>query len=68
MVTSKVMRNSILSLLFFRETTPGTVIRRTKIDRDDIIDIRDNGIDVVQFLQKVQYSKLQEEIVRASVY
>lgn len=55
-----------ISSLFFRETTPGTVIRRTKIDRDDIIDIRDNGIDVIQFLQKVQYSKLQEEIVRAA--
>ena len=55
-----------ISSLFFRETTPGTVIRRIKMDRDDIIDIRDNGIDVVQFLQKVQYSKLQEEIVRAA--
>ena len=55
-----------ISSLFFRETTPGTVLRRTKIDRDDIIDIRDNGIDVIQFLQKVQYSKLQEEIVRAA--
>ena len=55
-----------ISSLFFRETTPGTILRRTKIDRDDIIDIRDNGIDVIQFLQNVQYSKLQEEIVRAA--
>lgn len=54
--------------LFYRETTPGTVIRRTKIDRDDIIDIRDNGIDVVAFLQKVQQAKLQEEIVRAAFF
>lgn len=54
--------------VFFRETSPGTVLRRTKIDRDDLIDIKDNGIDVVSFLQKVQYAKLQEEIVRAAFF
>lgn len=55
-----------IEALFFRETTPGTVIRRTKIDRDDILDIQEKGIDVVAFLQKVQQAKLQEEIVRAA--
>lgn len=53
--------------LFFRETTPHTIVRRTKIDRDDIIDIQENGIDVVAFLQEVQRSKFQEEIVRAAI-
>ena len=57
-----------IEALFFRETTPGTVLRRTKIDRDDIIDIKDNGIDIIPFLQKVQYGKLQEEIVRAAFF
>ncbi len=52
--------------VYFRETTPGTVIRRTKIDRDDVVDIQENGIDVVAFLQRVQQAKLQEEIVRAA--
>lgn len=54
--------------LFFRETTPGTILRRTKIDRDDIIDIQERGIDVVAFLQRVQQAKLQEEIVRAAFF
>lgn len=54
--------------LFYRETTPGTIMRRTTIDRDDMIDIKENGIDVIAFLQKVQYAKLQEEIVRAAFF
>ena len=53
--------------IFFRETTPHTVIRRTKIDRDDIIDIQENGIDVVAFMQETQRVKFMEEVVRAAI-
>ena len=52
--------------IYFRETTPGTVMRREKFDRDDIIDIAENGVDAVQFVQATQKIKLAEEIVRAA--
>ncbi len=52
--------------VYFRETTPGTVMRREKFDRDDIIDIAENGVDAVQFVQATQKIKLAEEIVRAA--
>ena len=54
--------------VFFRETTPGTVIRRTKFDRDDMIDIEEAGINILDYIQKVQQSKLQQEIVRAAFF
>lgn len=52
--------------VYFRETTPGTVLRREKFDRDDIIDIQENGIDAVAFVQQTQKTKLGEEIIRAA--
>ncbi|QGJ84760.1 major capsid protein [Lactococcus phage P1046] len=52
--------------VYFRETTPGTVMRREKFDRDDIIDIAENGVDAVKFVQATQKIKLAEEIVRAA--
>ena len=53
--------------VFFRETTPGTVMRRTRFDRDDMIDIEENGIDILTYIQTVQQAKLQQEIVRAAI-
>ena len=58
--------DSIESLLY-RETSPFTVLRRTRIDRDDIIDIAENGIDVVAYMKQVQQSKFREEVVRAAI-
>lgn len=46
-----------------RETTPQTVYKKQKLDRDDIIDITD--FDVVQFIQKEMRFMLEEEIARA---
>lgn len=54
--------------VFFRETTPQTVIRRTKFERDDMIDMQENGIDTVAFTSMVQQSKLRQEIVRAAFF
>lgn len=54
-----------ISEVFFRETTPGTIYRREMIDRDDVLDIKENGIDVVQFINTNQQQKLKEEIVKA---
>lgn len=53
--------------VYYRETTPGTVMRRESFDRDDLIDIQENGIDVVAFQQQTQKIKLTEEIVRAAL-
>lgn len=52
--------------VFYRETTPHTVIRKTRMDRDDIIDIEENGIDIIEFKKATQRAKLQEELVRAA--
>lgn len=52
--------------VFYRETTPHTVMRKTRMDRDDIIDIEENGIDIIQFKKATQRAKLQEELVRAA--
>ena len=46
-----------------RETTPQTVYKKQKLDRDDIIDITD--FNVVQWLQSEMRAKLNEEIARA---
>ena len=54
--------------VFFRETTPGTIVRREKIDRDDLLDLQEGGFDVVQFMQQNQQAKLKEEIVRAAFF
>lgn len=50
--------------VYFRETTPGTIVRKTSFDRDDMLDIQENGIDILAYLQQVQLSKLKQEIVR----
>ena len=60
--------NSRLISLYYRTTTPQTVIHKTAIDRDDVIDIRENGIDAVSFLKQVQSIKFKEELVRAAIF
>ena len=52
----------VLSLLG-RNTTPQTVYKLQKIDRDDVIDITD--LDVVAFMKREMRVMLNEEIVRA---
>lgn len=64
-ITQNEKLESITSA-FFREVTPQTVYRKVKFDRDDIEDIKENGIDMVGFIQTLQLQKLQEEIVRAA--
>jgi len=46
-----------------RETTPQTIYKKQKIDRDDMIDITD--FDVVAWLKNEMRGKLDEEIARA---
>ena len=60
--------NQRLISLYYRVTTPQTVIHKTAIDRDDVIDIRENGIDAVSFLKQVQAIKFKEELVRAALF
>ncbi len=48
-----------------RETTPTTVYKKQKLDRDDIIDI--TSFDVVAFLKKEMRVMLNEEIARAAL-
>lgn len=46
-----------------RSTTPQTVYKLQKLDRDDVIDITD--FDVVAFMKEEMRGKLQEELARA---
>lgn len=49
--------------LLKRQTTPTTVYKKQKLDRDDVIDITD--FDVVAWLKKEMRMMLDEEIARA---
>ena len=49
--------------LLTRTTTPTTIYKKQKLDRDDIVDITD--FNVVSWLKKEMKSKLDEEIARA---
>lgn len=49
--------------LLTRTTTPTTIYKKQKLDRDDIVDITD--FNVVAWLKKEMKSKLDEEIARA---
>lgn len=49
--------------LIKRKTAPGTIYKKQKLDRDDIIDITD--FDVVQFMSHEMRFMLEEEIARA---
>ena len=58
----KLKKEEVFSLLK-RETTPTTVYKKQKLDRDDIIDIKD--FDVVAWLKKEMRMMLDEELARA---
>lgn len=49
--------------LIKRVTTPGTIYKKQKLDRDDIIDITD--FDVVAFMNMEMRMMLEEELARA---
>lgn len=49
--------------LIKRKTAPGTIYKKQKLDRDDIIDITD--FDVVRFMSNEMRFMLEEEIARA---
>ena len=51
--------------LFKRVTTPTTIYKKQKLDRDDIIDIKD--LNVVSWLKKEMRMMLDEELARAAL-
>lgn len=52
--------------LLRRTTTPTTVYKKQKMDRDDIVDITD--FDVVAWLKSEMRGKLDEELARAYIF
>lgn len=58
----KLKKEEVFSLLK-RTTTPTTVYKKQKMDRDDVIDITD--FDVISFLKTEMREMLNEELARA---
>ena len=52
--------------LIRRETTPQTIYKKQKLDRDDILDITD--FDVVSWIKAEMQVKLKEELARAILF
>lgn len=61
-VKGKLKKEEIISLLK-RTTTPTTIYKKQKVDRDDIIDITD--FDVIAWLKMEMRMMLDEELARA---
>lgn len=61
-IKGKQKKDEVFSLLK-RSTTPQTIYKRQKFDRDDLIDITD--FDVVAWVKKEMRMMLDEEIARA---
>ena len=61
-VKGTLKKEEVFSLLN-RTTSPQTVYKKQKLDRDDILDITD--FDVVAFMKKEMRMKLEEELARA---
>ena len=61
-VKGNLKKEEVFSLLN-RTTSPQTVYKKQKLDRDDILDITD--FDVVAFMKKEMRMKLEEELARA---
>lgn len=61
-IKGKLKKEEVFSLLK-RTTTPTTIYKKQKLDRDDMIDITD--FDVVAFLKAEMRMMLDEEIARA---
>lgn len=61
-IKGKLKKEEVFSLLK-RTTTPTTIYKKQKLDRDDLVDITD--FDVVAFLKAEMRMMLDEEIARA---
>lgn len=61
-VTGNMKKEEVFGLLR-RTTTPTTIYKKQKLDRDDVIDITD--FDVVRWLKAEMRTMLDEEIARA---
>lgn len=61
-ITGNMKKEEYFSLIK-RETTPTTVYKKQKLDRDDIVDITD--FDVVRFMNQEMRMMLEEELARA---
>lgn len=61
-IKGKLKKEEVFSLLK-RTTTPTTIYKKQKLDRDDVIDITD--FDVVSWLKSEMRMMLDEEIARA---
>lgn len=61
-VTGSLKKEEVITLMK-RSTTPTTIYKKQKLDRDDIIDITD--FDVVVWMKKEMRMMLNEEIARA---
>ena len=61
-IKGKLKKEEVFSLLK-RTTTPTTIYKKQKMDRDDVIDI--TGFDVIAWLKSEMRMMLDEEIARA---
>ena len=61
-IKGKLKKEEVFSLLK-RSTTPTTVYKKQKLDRDDVIDIA--GFDVISWIKAEMRMMLDEEIARA---
>ena len=61
-IKGKLKKEEVFSLLK-RTTSPQTIYKKQKIDRDDVVDITD--IDVIAWLKAEMRTMLNEEIARA---
>ncbi len=61
-VTGNLKKDEIITLLK-RTTTPATIYKKQKMDRDDIVDITD--FDVIAWLKNEMRAMLNEELARA---
>lgn len=63
-IKGKLKKDEVFSLLK-RTTTPTTIYKKQKLDRDDVVDITD--FDVVAWLKSEMRVMLDEEIARAAL-
>lgn len=61
-IKGRLKKEEVFSLLK-RTTTPTTIYKKQKLDRDDVVDITD--FDVIAWLKKEMRTMLDEEIARA---
>lgn len=64
-IKGNMKKEEVFSLMK-RVTTPQTIYKKQKLDRDDIIDITD--LDVVAYMKREMRGKLDEEIARAILF